>query len=205
MKKIAIVFVLLISMLQSHAQVMDQKQIADMSKAYMNAGDTVGIFACVGNKPQLMDPIKYSGMKVNALGSALSYGIAKTKTKLEFAGVTSPYIFDGKAHFILYFGMVPANKAQTFYMFSSNYSIRDFSISKFAVKKNKRQLVQGSFSLWGGSQTGTETDNNVKIESNVIRDGVYNITVSAEPGEYCFVFNNNGAGAFNSVFDFTIK
>jgi agmatine/peptidylarginine deiminase len=90
-------------------------------------------------------------------------------------------------------------------MFSNNYSIRDFAVSKFIVKKNKRQLVQGTYSLWGGSDTGVKADDTVKVTSKQIRDGVYDIVVSAQPGEYCFVFTNNGAGGFNSVFDFTIK
>ncbi len=62
-----------------------------------------------------------------------------------------------------------------------------------------------SFSLWGGTKSGIETDETVKIDSKEIRDGVYDVTVTANPGEYCFVFTNNGAGAYNSVFDFTIK
>jgi hypothetical protein len=205
MKKLFIVFTLFLSVSQLYSQVIDQKQITEMSKAYMNAGDTVGIYAFSDGQKQLMDPIKYTGMKMNTLGAALSYGIAKTKMKLEYAGSTSPYIFTSTAHFILYFGMVPASKAMSLYMFSNNYSIRDFAVSKFVVKKNKRQLVQGTYSLWSGSDTGVKTDDTVKITSKQLRDGVYDVTVSAQPGEYCFVFTNNGTGGFNSVFDFTIK
>lgn len=181
------------------------QEIKTIAKAYMNAGDSVGIYADIDGSYQLMESIKYSGVKVNALGTALSYGIAKTKVKVEFAGSTSPYIFTGKAHFRMYFGMVPASKAQRLYMFSSNYTLRDFTISRFKVKKNKRQLVQGSFSLWGGNTSGLETDNDVIISSTKLKDGVYDIIINGKPGEYCIVFNSNGVGGYTSVFDFTIK
>ena len=205
MRKITILFSLLFVTSLTSAQTIDSQQVAAMTKAYMNTGDTVGIYAYNTDKPQCMESIKYVGMKSNAIGSALSYGIAKTKLKLLFDGATSPYAFSGKAHFCIYFGMVPASKAQRLYMFSSSYTIRDFGISKFKVKKNQRLLTQGSFSLWGGTKSGIETDETVKIDSKEIRDGVYDVTVTANPGEYCFVFTNNGAGAYNSVFDFTIK
>ena len=81
----------------------------------------------------------------------------------------------------------------------------DFRISKFVVKKNKRQLVQGSFSLWGGCKTGVESDGEVSVTSRQIKEGVYDVIVKAKPGEYCFVFTNNGVGGYSSVFDFTIQ
>jgi hypothetical protein len=182
-----------------------EQDIKALTKAYMNAGDSVGIYAVIDGCNQPMEAINYVGVKTNALGSALSYGIAKTKVKVEFAGKTSPYVFTGKAHFKMYFGMVPASKAQRLYMFSSNYTVRDFSVSKFVVKKNKRQLVQGSYSLWGGSNSGLETADDVVVSSTKLKEGVYDVTVNAKPGEYCIVFSVNGVGAYTSVFDFTIK
>lgn len=154
---------------------------------------------------QIVENLKYVGVKANALGTALSYGIAKTKVKVEFAGTTSPYVFIGKAHFRMHFGMVPASKAQRLYMFSSNYTLRDFAVSRFVVKKNKRQLVQGSYSLWGGNNSGLETADDVVVSSTKLKEGVYDVMVNAKPGEYCIVFTINGVGAYTSVFDFTIK
>lgn len=205
MKKIiSFISILLVSVF-CMAQI-DQNAISQASKAYMNAGDTVGIYAILDGNKQLMEPIKYVGMKTNALGSALTYGIAKTKLKLIFSGSTSPYLFsNNKAHFRFYFGMVPASKSQRFYMFMGSYSLRDFSVSKFTVKSNKRQLIQGSYSIWQGSNNGLEFDEGVKISYKIIREGVFDVFVEAQPGQYCFIFNNNGAGGFNSVFDFTIE
>lgn len=204
MKKLIVLFSLLLTASASFAQTIDPQQVAAMTQAYMNAGDTVGIYAYNTDKPQLMESIKYTGMKANALGSALSAGIAKTKLKLQFNGTTSPYAFTGTAHFRIYFGNVPASKVQRLYMFSSANSIRDLAVAQFSVKKNQRLLVQSSFSIFG-SHSGTETNDNIKIDYKELRDGVYDATVTAQPGEYCFVFTNNGAGGMYSVFDFEIK
>lgn len=204
MKKIMI-FALMFVSLSVSAQV-DVQQMTELAKSYSQVGDTVGIYAKTNNGYELMEPLKFKGVKSNALGSALSYGIAKTKMKTEYSGVTSPYVFTGKATFKIYFGLVPTNKVQKLYMFSaSSSSIRDVSVAKFQVKKNKRQLTQGSYSLWTGSQTGLQTDNDVKIDAKQVRENVYDVEVSAIPGEYCFVINSNGMGGYMPVFDFTIK
>uniref|UniRef100_A0AB33JP84 DUF4251 domain-containing protein n=1 Tax=Prevotella sp. GTC17262 TaxID=3236797 RepID=A0AB33JP84_9BACT len=203
MKKLLLSIICIAVAVCSFAQ--SEQDIKAMAKAYMSVSDSVGIYADIDGSYQLMESIKYSGVKANALGTALSYGIAKTKIKVEFAGATSPYVFMGKAHFRIHFGMVPVSKAQRLYMFSSNYTLRDFAVSRFIVKKNKRQLVQGSYSLWGGSNSGLETANDVVVSSTKLNEGVYDVTVNAKPGEYCIVFNINGVGAYTSVFDFTIK
>lgn len=205
MKKLIVLFSLLLTASTSFGQTIDPQQVAAMTQAYMNAGDTVGIYAYNTEKPHLMESIKYKGIKANALGAALTGGIAATKVKLQFGGTTSPYVFTGKAHFRIYFGNVPASKMQRLYMFAAVNSIRDLAIAQFDVKKNDRMLVQSSFSLFGGSKSGTETNQDVNIDYTEVRDGVYDATVTAQPGEYCFVFTNNGAGGMYSVFDFTIK
>lgn len=50
-----------------------------------------------------------------------------------------------------------------------------------------------------------ETADDVVVSSTKLKEGVYDVTVNAKPGEYCIVFNVNGVGAYTSVFDFTIK
>ena len=65
--------------------------------------------------------------------------------------------------------------------------------------------MQGSYSLWGGNNSGLETADDVVVSSTKLKEGVYDVTVDAKPGEYCIVFTINGVGAYTSVFDFTIK
>jgi len=191
--------------LSASAQV-EVQHLTELAKSYTQVGDTVGIYAKMENGYELMEPLKFNGIKSNALGSALSYGIAKTKMKTIYSGESSPYVFTGKAMFRIYFGLVPTNMAQKLFMFSaSSTSIRDVSVAKFQVKKNKRQLTQGSYSLWTGSLTGVQTDNDVKIDAKQVRENVYDVEVTAIPGEYCFVINNMGLSGYMPVFDFTIK
>lgn len=186
------------------SQVFDQQQILEMQKAYMNSGDTIGIYATVNGKYQQLEPVNYSGMKANASGYAFTGGLAKAKTKTQYKGITSPYPFKGKAFFRMYFGMVPTNKAARYYMFSNNYTVRDFSIVKFSVKKNKRQLTSATYGLFSGYSSGVSEDEDVLVTTTEVRDGVYDIEVDAEPGEYGFLFSYNGVGVYQAIFDFTI-
>jgi hypothetical protein len=73
--------------------------IKALTKAYMNAGDSVGIYAVIDGCNQPMEAINYVGVKTNALGSALSYGIAQNKGKVEFAGKNLSLCFYRKGAF----------------------------------------------------------------------------------------------------------
>lgn len=200
---IATILICLISQM-SYGQIVIQT-ITEAQRDIMSAGDTVGIYALNNDKLEIMTPINFSNTKINTFGTALSFGLASTKLKYEYTDKTSPYQFEGEARFRIYFGIVPASKAARFYMFSSSYSIRDLQVAKFNVKKNKRILDGGSVNIWSGVNMGVKKDNDLRIEYKTIRDGVYDVVIKATPGEYCFVFNINGTGAYNSVFDFTIR
>ena len=167
--------------------------------------DSVGIYAEQDGKLQLLEPLNFSRTKINALGSALSYGIASTKLKYEYAGATSPFQLSSPAKFRIMFGNVPPTKLQRYYMFAPSYSVRDFSVARLDVKKKKRLLTGGKVSIWGGTSFGAEQDDDIIIKADKVREGVYDLTVTAEAGEYCFFFSLNGTGAYNTVFDFTIK
>lgn len=182
----------------------DVGQISEIKREIMQSGDTVGIYVDVNDHFDEMLPINSAGMKLNTLGSAMSYGIAKAKMKVEYTGETSPYQLTSPAHFRMYFGLVPQEKAIRYYMFSGSYSVRDFSVVRFKSKKNNRQLVQGTYSIWTGSQTGARGDEDIAITFQQVSDGVYDVWVYATPGEYAFLFTNNGVGAYQAVFDFSI-
>ncbi len=167
--------------------------------------DSVGIWADHSEKLERIDKITHQKIKgTGGLGSALSFGVSKIKAKLEFKGATSNHIFEGKAKFRMYFGNPPLQQIQSLYMFTKNYSVKDFEVAQFEVKKNTRLLTGVSTSILG-SQVGVSTSDNINVEYNEIRDGVYEVAVSGKPGEYCIMFAANGTGGFGGVFDFTIK
>lgn len=203
MKKIVSILMLLISV-NCFAQ-LDESQIMENQRAIVNAGDSVGMYALIDGKYILMEPLNFSGTKVNALGAVLTYGLAPTKLKYTYKGSTSPYQFDGEARFQARFGIVSLAKTMKYYMFSSSYSIRDFSIAKMEVKKKNRLLVGASVGVLTGTTFGIDEDENLQVEIKPVQEGVYDIIVKGDPGEYCFVFSAYGTGVYNSIFDFTIK
>lgn len=131
-------------------------------------------------------------------------GFVKVKAKMEFDGATSDHVFNGTAKFRMYFGNVPITEIQDLYMFSSNYSPKDFEIGEFQVKKDSR-LLTGVTAKPFSSQVGASESKKVAATVTKLRDGVYDISVSGKAGEYCIMFAGAGASGFGGVFDFTLK
>ncbi len=158
------------------------------------------------NDSTFIVPIKYTKIKSSGgMASALSYGIAKVKAKCHYQGGKSPNRIKVGDKFVFKFGEVPAQAAQTYYMFAPNYSIKNFSLCKFDEKKDRRELTTVQISAWSGSETGTPECRDVSFEVTTVAPGIYEATItSAYSGEYCFVFADNGTGAYQSVFDFSI-
>lgn len=163
----------------------------------------VGIFI----NDNIIPPVKYYKMKVggNAFLSGLTYGIAKVNNKNYYKGKTSPNVIQPGDTITFKFGQVPMNYAQTMYMFNVNFGISNFMISKMDKKKDHRELKTASVSIWSGADVGTNASNDVEFKLLSAENNTYKIKFTKiEPGEYCFVFSNNGVGAFEYVFDFSI-
>lgn len=167
--------------------------------------DSVGIFAIHEDQATRIEKITHQSIKGSGgLASMATFGVAKIKSKLEFKGATSPHQFEGIATMRIYFGQPSPQQMMNLYMFMPNYSISNFDIARFEVKKNKR-LLTGISSSITGSKVGVSTPDDLEIVTEEVRSGVYNITVKGKPGEYCVMFNANGTGGFGGVFDFTIR
>jgi len=167
--------------------------------------DSVGLFAVRENQINRVDRITHVAVKGSGgLASIATFGVAKIKAKLEFKGVTSQNQFEGVAKFRMYFGAPPLSQMTNLYMFTSAYSIKDFDVARFDVKKGKRYLTGISASITG-SAVGVSSADDLQIDTKEVRAGVYDIIVKGKPGEYCLMFTANGSGGFSGVFDFTIK
>lgn len=167
--------------------------------------DSVGVWAVDGNTLTRVNKITHRGIKGNGgLATVATFGIAKTKAKLEFNGQSSEHVFNGTATLRIYFGNPPMQQMTNLFMFTPAYSIKNFEVARFDVKKGKRYLTGFSVSLFGSS-SGVSASDDVQIQTNEIRPGVYDIAVSGKSGEYCLMFTANGTGGFGGVFDFTIK
>lgn len=84
------------------------------------------------------------------------------------------------------------------------YSVKNFDVARFEVKKGKRMLTGVTASITG-SKVGVSAADDLQVETAEVRTGVYDVTVKGKPGEYCLMFTANGTGGFGGVFDFTIK
>ena len=167
--------------------------------------DSVGIWAIHNGEATRIEKVTHQAIKGSGgLASMATFGVAKIKSKLVFKNATSPHQFDGTATMRIYFGRPDTQQIPNLYMFMPNYSINNFEIARFEVKKNKRQLTGVSASITG-SKVGVNIAEDMEIENKEIRSGVYDLIVKGKPGEYCVMFTANGSGGFGGVFDFTIK
>lgn len=167
--------------------------------------DSVGLFAIHNDQAVRIEKITHTRIKGSGgLASMATFGVAKIKSKLEFKGATSEHQFEGAATLRIYFGNPSPQQMVNLYMFTPAYSIKNFDVARFDVKKGKRLLTGVSASIIGSS-VGVSAADDLHIETLEIRQGVYDIIVKGKPGEYCLMFNANGTSGFGGVFDFTIK
>lgn len=183
MKKILLIFVLCLCALTSKAQ---------------TPSDSVGVYAVNADGINPMELINYKNTKI-------STGFMSAKAKLEFDGATSPNHFKGIAKFRIYFGQPSPNDMIRLYMFMPNYSIKDFGIGQFEVKKKNRLLTTANMSVFSGGNAGAKQTENITYEAVEIRPGVYDITITGVPGEYCIMHTFRGSAGYGGVFDFTIE
>lgn len=154
--------------------------------------DSIGVYAYMDGVYKAVTPIHYQQTKI---------GVGKASNV--FAGSTSFNQFGQQAKFRIFFGPVPLDKLQTCYMFSDSYSIADYGIGEFKVKKDTRLLATVRGSIFG-IKSGTTKSDNAEVSINSVRTGVYDVTVTGRPGEYCIMLTRNGAGAYFGVYDFTL-
>lgn len=180
-------------------------QFADADITPMAA--TVGIRIISGSDTTQIHPIKYYKQKIGsgAFLAGLTYGAAKAKNKNFYKGGTSPNKVRVGDRIRFSFGEIPVEYLAALYMFGPQYSIRNYSLCRFDAKKDRRELTTGEFSLWSGSDVGTKESNDVVFEVVTVEPNVYEAIVThAAPGEYCFLFTDNGVGAYTNLFDFSV-
>jgi hypothetical protein len=200
MKKTIILFcAILFSAISSFAQFHDAQVLPpniEVGISIISNGDTTTI-----------EPITYYKQKngAGAFVSALTYGATKVKNKNFYKGKNSPNQVKEGDVIRFAFGEIPIEFIGSLYMFQPQYTIRNFSLCKFDVKKDRRELTTGEISLWGGSDLGVSENNDIEFEVKLVGGNIYEAKIiRATPGEYCFVFSDKGVGAYTSIFDFSV-
>jgi len=173
--------------------------------------DTIGVFIENNNVKKEIIPIKCTKTKYNALGGALTFGIANTNIKTVFSGNTSNNIANKNSIFYFYFPTQYNNEYITSLSVNPtmviNGSPQNFGVARLKSKSNTRELSFGKINIWSDTSIGVDVDFSFfKIEK--IRNGIYRLSLNKEinKGEYAFVYiAPNGAGAFLPIYDFSIK
>jgi len=167
--------------------------------------DSIGVYAIHGNTITSVEKLTHRSIKSgNGMAMAFSFGIAKIKTRLEYNGETSNEHFTHTATLRIYFGNPQIDQIQNYYMFTPDRSIKNFEVAKFEMKNKRRYLVAGTVSPYA-STLGVASTKDVEVSTTRIRDGVYGLTITGKPGEYCLMYSADGRAGFGGVFDFTLE
>ena len=142
-------------------------------------------------KPKMvvLERAAYTGAKTGgALGSALTYGIKKDKTKAVIAGAKAQIrVQDQSPIFYFYFDDKQAGLGKTYFGVGNLSNPNQFALLKLEVKGQNRETTIGAYSSLGSS-SGEDTKAMVQFKSERIRPGLYKVSVdSISQGEYCFL------------------
>jgi hypothetical protein len=158
-----------------------------------------------------MNPTVFQGTKASFWGTALTYGLKKTKMRAIVRGASANVATTAtRPEFYFYFDKSLSNPGYAmagFLAFGAS-SPAEFTMVKMQGKSNSREAVLGEFNAYTSS-TGARDKDIVEFTFEKIRPGAFKVTPRAElaPGEYCFYFTGTPTGlgfAGGKVFDFSV-
>jgi hypothetical protein len=158
-----------------------------------------------------MNPTVFQGTKASFLGTALTYGLKKTKMRAVVRGASANTItYTARPEFYFYFDKALSNPGYAmagFLAFGAS-SPAEFTLVKMERKSNTRETVLGEFNAYTSS-TGARSKDIVEFTFEKIRPGVFKVTprIDLTPGEYCFYFAGTPQGlgfAGGKIFDFSV-
>ncbi len=170
-----------------------------------------GIYAANKGRLTQIHPTAFSGTKSNFLGTAFSYGLAKSKMRATVRGASANLsIAHLRPEFYFYFDedMSAPGMAMTSFANFSATSPAEFVLVKMERKSNSRETVLMEFGAFGSS-TGARDKDVREFTFEKLKSGVFKVTPKAnlDPGEYCFYFAG-AAGAYGlaggKLFDFSV-
>lgn len=166
-------------------------------------------------KMVLLERASYQGAKTGGMfASAMTYGIAKVKTKAIIPGNKAELrVTSGKLTFYFYFEDKQAGLGRVGMFGGQISNPNQFALIRLNVEKKTRTTEIGKFSMWGGS-AGTNDKTMVGFKAEKVAPGLYKVETNEllKAGEYCFLSSSGvatgayGAGATmaNDLFDFGV-
>ncbi|MCT4602154.1 MAG: hypothetical protein N4A59_04485 [Marinifilum sp.] len=172
-----------------------------------------GVFYKRNEKLIKIEPSVFSGTRTNALGAAMSYGIAPAKMKSYVNNVSSSNKVESKnLTFIFQFDTKNKNDLGSGnWWFKAATSPNEFALTALKKKNNRRELVTGKIrGITASAQMGVDPKKSIKFSIEDLGSGRYKVTpnINLVPGEYCFFYQGTiPMGGFNnqSIFDFSVQ
>jgi hypothetical protein len=166
---------------------------------------------------QLEPSISTQSKSGGFLASAMTYGIAKIKSKAVLAnGNARLQIARPRPVFYFYFEVKNSGLSNSGNVYaSSSTSPNEFVLVKMEEKKSSRELIVGQMNAFG-AQSGTMDKYARPFDYEKVAPGVYKVTprIDLADGEYGFFYGGStpiatygffGAGASPKIFDFGIN
>jgi len=156
-----------------------------------------------GMELTMLESSVYSSGKTGGMfASAMTYGIAKMKTKAVVQGAHAS-VRTGDTGVLFYFYFEETGKS-----FGGETTPNEYTLLKFDVKSNSRETQTGSANAFGAS-TGTDVNAAAGFTYKKIKPGIYKVIPAGQlsPGEYCFLPAGGQAGtaAASRLFGFGIS
>lgn len=165
-----------------------------------------------------IDPAIYSQAKSGGFfTSAMTYGIAKIKSKAVIAGARAKLqVHNARPVFYFYFEVTGAGLSNSGHDWGgTSTSPNEFVLVRMEVKKNSRELVVGQMNAFG-AQSGALDKYVQPFDYEKLSPGIFKVTPKGNltEGEYCFFYGGAtplptygmiGATGGGKVFDFGVK
>ena len=173
------------------------------ASANIYAQDTAGIY----HNNEKVGYSRIIGKNVgNIAGAYFTLGLSSAKSNKVVEGdFAETKISSENPEFVIVFG----EDKQTGYIFSNERNIDNLFLIKLNERKNKREIRTGKYGLTG-VKTGVNEDDVIPLAIEKIADNKIKVHPKKPltKGEYCFYYMGSAPsedGAFNGVFDFSIK
>lgn len=171
-------------------------------------------------KPEMivLERAAYEGAKSGGMfGTAMTYGIKKTKTRAVIAGPRATLrVSDSSPIFYFYFDDKQAGLGKTHFGVGNLSNPNQFVLLKLEVKKSDRETIIGQYSAFGSS-SGSDLKATIPFKTERVRSGLYKVSVDGlKEGEYCFLGSSGmastgmaaaygvGVTSGNDIFDFGV-
>lgn len=137
-------------------------------------------------------------------GTAMTYGILKTKIKAKVPGVSANLqIPDTQPVFYFYLNEKDRTMSTVKYFPAS---VNQFQLVRFHVKDKGREVTVGKVNAFGGKH-GISDEYLVEFSYEKVQDGIFKVTpkTSLTGGEYGFYLLGTGEGTGATFFDFGVR